>query len=316
MPCGTNSSAQRSVSKISAAFAAPYCPDIASWGDQPEIDATLITEAPVRPFICGSASRIIRTVWIRFRSMAPRQSSSVLSEMRAPPPPPPTLLIRISIPPKATTAAWTSPAASSGLLTSAAQAATFTVLARNDACASANCLAERAESINRQPSAANALAVARPIPRLEPVIRATLPVSLRSIALSFPASPQFTRLAVGDPGLHTVVIVGEIVLGNVIGCRGPDAVMSEDVAERLVEVLGGVWPADIMRVQRQTHDPSVLGTLAIERVELVLDHLLEVIRLAVPGEHAGVVGLAGIGYEDEFLPAADIDRPRLVVDDP
>src|SRR5262249_62197809 len=74
IPCGTNSSAQRSVSKISAAFAAPYCPDIASCGDQPEIDATFMTAAPVRPFICGSASRIIRTVWIRFRSMALRQS--------------------------------------------------------------------------------------------------------------------------------------------------------------------------------------------------------------------------------------------------
>src|SRR5260370_23609015 len=92
MPCGTNSSAQRSVSKISAALAATYCPDIASCGDQPEIDATLMTEAPARPVICGSANRIIRTVWIRLRSKAFRQSSSVLSAMRAPPPPPPTLL--------------------------------------------------------------------------------------------------------------------------------------------------------------------------------------------------------------------------------
>src|SRR5438128_532181 len=40
------------------------------------MDATLITEAPERPFICGRASRIIRAVWIRFRSigMAPRLS--------------------------------------------------------------------------------------------------------------------------------------------------------------------------------------------------------------------------------------------------
>jgi len=50
------------VSKISAALAAPYWPDIASCGDQPEIDATLITAAPGRSFICGNASRIIRTV--------------------------------------------------------------------------------------------------------------------------------------------------------------------------------------------------------------------------------------------------------------
>src|SRR5690349_15412257 len=43
MPYATNSSAQRSVSKISAAFAAPYCPDIASCGVQPEIDAKLVS---------------------------------------------------------------------------------------------------------------------------------------------------------------------------------------------------------------------------------------------------------------------------------
>src|SRR5215472_14902055 len=309
MQCGTNSSAQRSVSKISAAFAAPYCPDIASWGDQPEIDATLTTAAPVRPFICGSVSRIIRTVWIRFRSMALRQSSSVLSAMRAPPPPPPTLLIRTSIPPKAATAAWTSPAASSGLLTSAAWAATSAVIARNAASASASGPAERAESIKRQPSAANALAVARPIPRLEPVISTTLPANFRSMR-----SPL--SLAFGDPGLHLVVVVGEIVFGDVVGGGRPDAVMSEDVAQRPVEMFGCARPADIVRVQRKTHDTPVLRTLLIESVELILDHLLEVVGLPVPGEHSGVIGLARIRNVDEFLTTPNIDRPRLVVHDP
>ena len=71
-------------------------------------------------------------------------------------------------------------------------------------------------------------------------------------------------------------------------------------------MLGGVWPADIVRVQRQAHHSSVLGALAVERVELVLDHLLEVIGFSVPGEHAAVVGLAGIGDEDEILAAADV----------
>jgi hypothetical protein len=40
---------------------------------------------------------------------------------------------------------------------------------------------ERADSMTRQPSAANALAVANPMPRLEPVTRAALPRSLRSM---------------------------------------------------------------------------------------------------------------------------------------
>src|SRR2546426_11153253 len=309
MPCGTHSRAQRSVAKISAAFAAPYWPDIASWGDQPEIDATLMTAAPVRPCICGSASRIIRTVWIRFRSMALRQSSSVLSARRAPPPPPPTLLIRTSIPPKAVTAACTSPAASSGWLTSAGCAATSTPLVRSAAAASANGSADRAESINRQPSAASAWAVASPIPRLEPVINATLPASCRSIGLCL-------CLLCSNPRRHLVVAVSDVILGDVVGSRMPHAIVAENVPQRLVEMFGGIGPPDIVRMQRQAHDPAVFRPFSVQGVELVLDHLQEVIGLAIPRQHARVIGLAGIRNVDEFLAAPDIDRPGLIVDDP
>src|SRR5215468_1206187 len=119
---------------------------------------------------------------MRLRSSALRHSSSVLSAMRAPPPPPPTLLTRISIPPKAATAASTSRAAWSGCPTSARQDATAMPSARKAASAAASGAAERADSTRRQPSAAKAVAVARPIPRLEPVIRATLSFSFKSIA--------------------------------------------------------------------------------------------------------------------------------------
>src|SRR4029450_12432219 len=309
MPCGTNSSAQRSVSKISAAFAAPYWPDMASWGDQPEIEATLMTAAPVRPCICGSASRIIRTVWIRFRSMALRQSSSVLSAMRAPPPPPPTLFIRTSIPPKAVTAAWTSPAASSGWLTSAGCTATSTPLMRRAAAAAANGSADRAARITRQPSAATALAVASPPPRPEPVINATLPASCRSIGLGL-------CLLCSNPRRHLVVVVGEVILGDGVGRRRPHAIVAEDVSQRLVEMFGGIGPPDIVRMQRQAHNPAVIRPFAVQGVELVLDHVQEVIGLAIPRQHAGVIGLAGIRHVDEFLAAPDIDRPGLIIDDP
>src|SRR5215471_8092801 len=125
---------------------------------------------------------------MRLRSSAPRHSSSVLSA-RAPPPPPPTLLTRISIPPKAATAASTSRAAWSGCPTSARQDATATPSARKAASAAARGAAERADSTRQHPSAAKAVAVARPIPRLEPVIRATLSFSFRSIARLHSACP-------------------------------------------------------------------------------------------------------------------------------
>src|SRR5215468_6368263 len=134
---------------------------------------------------------------MRLRSSAPRHSSSVLSAMRAPPPPPPTLLTRISIPPKAATAASTSRAAWSGCPTSARQDATTTPSARKAASAAASGAAERADSTRRQPSAAKAVAVARPIPRLEPVIRATLSFSFRSIARLLSACPGRASLKGG-----------------------------------------------------------------------------------------------------------------------
>src|SRR5438128_2558602 len=83
-----------------------------------------------------------------------------------------------------------------------------------------------------------------------------------------------------------------------------------------VEMLRGIGAPDIVRMQRQTHDTPVFRTFSVEGVELVLDHLQEVIRLAIPGQHARVIGLAGIRNVDEFLAAPYIDRPGLIVDDP
>src|SRR5262249_21789374 len=70
------------------------------------------------------------------------------------------------------------------------QDATATPSARNAASAAASGSADRADSTRQQPSAAKALAVARPIPRLEPVIRATLSFSFRSITRLRSACPE------------------------------------------------------------------------------------------------------------------------------
>src|SRR3954464_9989967 len=101
----------------------------------------------------------------------------------------------------------------------------------------------------RQPSAASALAVASPMPRLDPVIRAAFPVNLRSMVRFRGKLFRYTGFAFGDPGCHLVVVGGEIVFRDVVGGGGPDAVMPEDVAQRLVEMLGRVRPADIVRMQ-------------------------------------------------------------------
>ena len=57
-------------------------------------------------------------------------------------------------------------------------------VARKAVSVSRSCSVERADSMDPAPSAANALAVANPMPRLEPVTSATLPRNLRSMTHS------------------------------------------------------------------------------------------------------------------------------------
>lgn len=122
--------------------------------------------------------------------------------------------------------------------------------------------------------------------------------------------------AFSDPGRYFVVIVSHVILGDVIGGRVPDAVVTENVLQRLVEILRGIGTPDIVRMKRQTHHAPILGTFAIEGVELVLDHLQKVIRLTISRQHSCIISLAGIGNIDELLTAPDIDRPRLIIDNP
>src|SRR6516164_11580773 len=71
--------------------------------------------------------------------------------------------------------------------------------------------------------------------------------------------------AFGDPGRDVVVTVGEVILGNVVGRRVPDAVMAENIPQRLIEMLGGIGATDIVRMQRQPHHAPVFRTFSVDR---------------------------------------------------
>ena len=131
--------------------------------------------------MCGAARRIIRTVCSRLISIVLRQSSSVLSSRRRPPVDPPTLLTSTSMPPCAETAASTSCWACFGTVVSATTAVTEAAVSRNFAACSSSTDWVRAEMTRWQPSEANEAAVARPMPRLAPVMSTTAPFSFRSI---------------------------------------------------------------------------------------------------------------------------------------
>src|SRR4029453_19523285 len=57
--------------------------------------------------------------------------------------------------------------------------------------------------------------------------------------------------ACGDPGCHLVVVVGDVILSDIVGSRLPHAIVTEDVPQRLVEILGGIGPPDIWGFKRQ-----------------------------------------------------------------
>src|SRR6266446_330021 len=102
----------------------------------------------------------------------------------------------------------------------------------------------------------------------------------------------------------------DVILGNIVGGGVPDAVVTENVLQSLVEMLRSVRAPDIVPMKRKAHHAPVFRTFSIERVELVFDHLQEVICLTIPGQHAGIIGLAGIGNVDELLSAPYASDPR------
>jgi hypothetical protein len=85
--------------------------------------------------------------------------------------------------PKPRRASPTTRPGSSGRSTSAVTARTFAPVARSSAAVRSNDSAFRPHKVTRQPSAARPIAMAFPIPRLEPVTIATLSIRPRSTLL-------------------------------------------------------------------------------------------------------------------------------------
>ena len=53
----------------------------------------------------------------------------------------------------------------------------------------------------------------------------------------------------GDPGHHMVIVVGDVVLGDVVRSGVPDAVMAQDISQCLVEIFCRVRAPDVVRMQ-------------------------------------------------------------------
>ena len=53
--------------------------------------------------------------------------------------------------------------------------------------------------------------------------------------------------AFGYAGQPLIIAVGDVILGDVVDGGRPDAVIAENVPQRLIEVLGGIRTPDLVR---------------------------------------------------------------------
>jgi tetratricopeptide (TPR) repeat protein len=74
-------------------------------------------------------------------------------------------------------------------------------------------------------------------------------------------------------GHGLVVVVGQIVLGDLVGGGLPHPIVGHDVVEDLGQVLHPVGPAHHVRMEGDAHEPPVLGALPVELIELGLADL-------------------------------------------
>ena len=144
----------------------------------------IMTIAPPRASMCGSAARVVRTAASRLSDRLEAQSSSVTEAM-----PPnrvttvPALFTRTSTPPRRAASATSSrepPGAARSAAMKQAEPAASSAASSGLLC--------RAPATTNAPAAASAVLIARPMPRLAPVTTATLPVRCRSM-------PHTVRLA-------------------------------------------------------------------------------------------------------------------------
>src|SRR5262249_37761071 len=150
----------------------------------PVTPETLRMRPPFDFFRYGSACLVVCTAAISFR-LRILSHCSAESCSKAPGIRPPTLLTRISMPPSCEAASATNLLQPSSLAKSVTTPAALTPSAWISFTAASSPCAPRPESATLQPSFASAVAIANPMPWLEPVIAAFLPLSPRSMLSPF-----------------------------------------------------------------------------------------------------------------------------------
>ena len=91
-----------------------------------------------------------------------------------------------------------------------------------------------------------------------------------------------------------VVVMREVVLGDLVGRRLPYMVMGQDVVQDFGEILDAMGTPHHVRVECDAHEAPARFAFAIELIELRLADLRVVIAVVVMAEERCIVQLRGI----------------------
>ena len=101
-------------------------------------------------------------------------------------------------------------------------------------------------------------------------------------------------------GHRFVIVVGEVMLGDLTGRGLPYPIVGHYVIEGLFKVFDPVGLPYHEWMQGNAHHPPALGSFLVQHVELVFAALKQVIALEAPPEDRPVVNLARIGNGDHL----------------
>src|SRR6185369_9337097 len=82
----------------------------------------------------------------------------------------------------------------------------------------------------------------------------------------------------GGAMLRLAVIMRVEMIGHFGTRRFPNSFMGADVGERVIEIADTEGESDDERMERQRHDARLFRAFAVERIELIGDHLEPVLR--------------------------------------
>src|SRR5688572_23028093 len=132
----------------------------------------------------------------------------------------------------------------------------------------------------------------------------------------FNARSHDFRFITTSPGSGLVVVVRIIMIRDLCARGFPNAFVTANVVEGLIEILDAKRQTDDEWMQWKGHDPRLSRALGVKRVELIANHLQPILgRVASLKDHPDVVEPLLV-WNADHPPGVDAHLYRLIVAPP